>query len=168
MNRAVLVCHCLLDPLTRAQGTKKVSRDIISVLIQEDVGIIQLPCPEITYGLPVDRPPKNKGYYDTPEYREHCRSIARDIIDTVVSLDRFFTVFGLISVGGSPSCGFQRTHIKGEHVSEPGIFMEECVSLFEEMGLKIMVCDHELLEDESQREKFLTSGCQNPRNPGTW
>ena len=90
MNRAVLVCHCLLDPLTRAQGTKKVSRDIISVLIQKDVGIIQLPCPEITYGLPVDRPPKNKEDYDTPEYREHCRSIARNII-AVFSTDQYHT-----------------------------------------------------------------------------
>ncbi|MBU7018005.1 MAG: DUF523 domain-containing protein [Theionarchaea archaeon] len=155
MNRAVLVCHCLLNPLTRAQGTKKLSRDIITVLIRKDIGIIQLPCPEITYGLPVDRPPRNKEDLDTPEYREHCRGIALTIINTVVSLDQDFTVFGLISVGGSPSCGFQRTHIRGEHSSEPGIFMEEFVSLFEEKGFKITVCDHELLEVESQREKFL-------------
>ena len=155
MNRAVLVSHCLLNPLTRARGTKKLSRDIISVLIENDLGIIQLPCPEITYGLPIDRPPRNKEDYDTAGYREHCRSIALNVVDTVVNLDRFFTVFGLISVGGSPSCGFQRTHIKGEHVGEPGIFMEELISVFEEKGIKITACDHELLEVKSQREHFL-------------
>lgn len=156
MNRAVLVCHCLLDPLTRARGTKKINRDIIKVLLDGDISIIQLPCPEMVYGF--FRNPCNKEDYDTPEYREHCRRVAVEIAETVHHYSAYFTVFGLISIGGSPSCGFQRTHVKGEHVHKPGVFMEELQNVFQENNIHIAICDHELLESEHKRKQFLSSG----------
>lgn len=155
MNRAVLVCHCLLDPLTRAEGTKEINRDIIKVLIDKDISVIQLPCPEMTYGFNFSRPPCSKEDYDTPEYRKHCRELAEETADVIQQYNEKFTVFGLISIGGSPSCGFSRTHIKGEHVNEPGVFMEELERVFKERGINIAICDHELLETEREREQFL-------------
>ncbi len=152
MNSGVLVCHCLLDPLTRALGTKEIRRGIIKVLIDLDISVIQLPCPEMMYGF--GRMPRNKEEYDTPEYREHCRTLAEDV-GNLVEEYKSFTIFGLVSVGGSPSCGFQRTHKKGEHVSEPGIFMEEIVNVFKKMGIEMNIKDHELLESESEIKQFL-------------
>lgn len=153
-NRAVLVCHCLLDPLTRAERTKKITRDIISVLIDYNISIIQLPCPEMIYGF--FRPPCNKEDYNTPEYREHCKKLAEQTAETVVQYTTGkFEIFGLISIGGSPSCGCQRTHVKGEHKREPGIFIEEIQNIFKEKNIEMKICDHELLEDEKERKVFL-------------
>lgn len=123
-------------------------RDIIKVLIDRDVSVIQLPCPEMVYGFL--REPCSKEAYDTPEYREHCRELAEKIAETVEIYNTHFDVFGLISVGGSPSCGFQRTHVKGEHAQEPGIFMEELQKVFKEKNIRIAICDHELLEEKKE------------------
>ncbi|MBU7023808.1 MAG: DUF523 domain-containing protein [Theionarchaea archaeon] len=153
MNKYVLVCHCLLDPLTRAQGTKKISRDIITVLIDSDMSIIQLPCPELKYGF--SRPPCNKEDYDTPEYRDYCRDLARDV-NTLLKRYHDFTVVGLISIGGSPSCGAQRTHKQGRHCREPGIFIEELQAILQEKGMILNIVDHDLLEDTTALTRFLS------------
>jgi predicted secreted protein len=155
MTRAIFVCHCLLDPLTRAEGTKEIDRNIIKTLIDRDISIVQLPCPEMVYGSEFSRPPCNKEDYDTPAYRKHCRRLAEDIAETVNHYSKRFTVSGLISIGGSPSCGASRTHVRGEHVKEPGVFMEELQRVFEEEGIDITICDHELLDDKRERERFL-------------
>ena len=155
MNRTVLVCHCLLNPVTRAQGTKEINRDIIKVLIDENISIIQLPCPEIEYGLDFKRGPCSKDDYDTPGFREHCRTLARSTAEEVINQSKHSSVFGLIAVGGSPSCGFMRTHIKGEHAQEPGIFMEELAKIFDELGIKIKIVDHDILS-AAAREQFLS------------
>lgn len=155
MTSVIFVCHCLLDPLTRAEGTKEIDRNIIKVLMDRNISILQLPCPEMVHGYEFSRPPCNKEDYDTPAYRKHCRRLAEDVAETVEHYRKIFTVSGLISIGGSPSCGFSRTHVKGEHVKEPGVFMEELQRVFEEKGIEITICDHELLEDERTREKIL-------------
>ncbi len=154
MNRAVLVCHCLLDPLTRAEGTKEIKRDIIKTLIDSDISLIQLPCPEIGYGF--FRPPSSKEDYDTVEYRNHCKRLAEEIGRTVKEYENAgFDIFGLISVGGSPSCGFMRTHVGGVHVREPGVFIEELQKILRKRNIRLKICDHELLEDRKEREQFL-------------
>jgi predicted secreted protein len=152
MNKVVLVCHCLLDPLTRVRGAKKIDRALIRELIEKDISILQLPCPEMMYGF--SRPPRSKEEYDTPEYRGYCRDLAEDIAD-MVQVYSEFTICGLISIGGSPTCGFQRTHVKGETAEEPGILMEEIQKVFKERNITLTICDHELLEDVSRREAFL-------------
>ncbi len=155
-EKAVLVCHCLLDPLTRARGTKRITRDIIKVFVDLNISIIQLPCPEMLYGF--FREPRSKEEYDIPAYREHCRKLAEHIAETVIQYSEHFDILGLVSVGGSPSCGCQRTHLRGEHVQEPGIFIEELQAVFKEKNVEMKVYDHELLEAEHQRNQFLSLG----------
>lgn len=144
--------HCLLDPLTRAEGTRTIERDLITVLVGRGVSLVQLPCPEMVYGF--DRPLGDKEDYDTAWYRGHCRTLAEEVAETVEAYARFH-LLGLVSVGGSPSCGFQRTHKRGEHVSEPGVFMEELERVFKEKGITMRIVDHELLYGE-RMEEFLS------------
>lgn len=154
MNKAVLVCHCLLDPLTRAQGTSPISRDIIKVFLDENISLIQLPCPELIFGFA--RSPCNKEDYDTPEYREHCRHLAQDLKDLIEGYTRtHYTICGLISIGGSPSCGCQRTHVHGEHVHEPGIFIEELQAVLRGQHMDLNIVDHELLTGKEAIHAFL-------------
>lgn len=153
-NKAVLVCHCLLDPLTRAQGTKPLRRDFITVLVTEGVSLLQLPCPELVFGFV--RAPCNKENYDTPQYRYHCRTIAQDTVYSIKAYTRaHYDICGLISIGGSPSCGCQRTHVQGEHVHEPGIFIEELQAVLNEACISLNITDHELLTEKSSIHAFL-------------
>jgi predicted secreted protein len=154
MNKVVLVCHCLLNPLTRAQGTKPLRRDFIPVLITENIGLLQLPCPELIFGFV--RAPCNKEDYDTPQYRSHCRNLAQQTAHTIEEYSKAnFTTYGLISIGGSPSCGCQRTHVRGTHVREPGIFIEELQNVLQQRHILLNITDHELLTDKKSIRAFL-------------
>ncbi|MBU6997068.1 MAG: hypothetical protein HXS41_05970 [Theionarchaea archaeon] len=153
MNKYVLICHCLLDPLTRTRGTKRISRDIIGVLIENDISLIQLPCPELMYGF--SRPPRDKEDYDTPEYRDYCRYLAEDVVTTLRKYHDF-TAVGLVSIGGSPSCGAQRTHKKGRHAAEPGVFIEELQYILQEEGISLNIMDNDLLENSAALTHFLS------------
>ena len=79
--------------------------------IDNDIQIIQLPCPEFTlYGA------KRWGHvsdqFDNVFFRSHCRKILSPVIDQLkeylANEDRF-EVLGFIGVDGSPSCGVDYT-----------------------------------------------------------
>jgi predicted secreted protein len=91
---------------------------IITPLLKCGVGIIQMDCPEQTlYENP--RPPKSRDDYDTPEFKERCREIARRTIQIVGNNAELIAALGF---EGSPSCGVARTTrtIKGSHAERPG------------------------------------------------
>lgn len=154
MNKCILVCHCILDPVTRAEGTNPILRDIVTMLVKKDVGIIQLPCPELEYEGFL-RPPCNKEDYNTKKYRTLCKKIAQTIVSTVKKYrNAGIQIVGLISIGGSPSCGCQRTHVKGKHVAEPGVFIEELQQVLQKQGVTLTIVDHELIHTEADIDKF--------------
>lgn len=113
----------------RAQGA---FNNIVRVLLDCDIGILQLPCPEFTY-LGERRPPMTKVEYDTEEYHLHCRKLAIPMvnqIDEYVKND--YEIIGLIGIQGSPSC---------DRLGQGGIFMEEFIGLLEKENIHLKVFD---------------------------
>ena len=107
-GKIAVIAHCFLN-----QNTKPYQRarypDIVTPVLEavEQAGfaLMQLPCPEISFaGL--RRWSQVIEQYDTPKYREHCRTLAEQSVDQI---DHFLREdsFTLVIVGleGSPSCG---------------------------------------------------------------
>lgn len=120
----VIVSHCVLNqnsvvpPLARAKGSFKFAKQ----LVEEGIGLIQLPCPEFKF-LGTTRKPMEKEEYDTPEYRSLCRNLAVSIVeDIIVYMSDGYEIKGIIAIKESPTCSI--THKRG-------VFMEE---LFNELG----------------------------------
>lgn len=146
MQRIILVSHCILNPYSKAQGVlneKKLeaSRKVSETLLKDfEIGIIQLPCPELLYkGL--DRKPASRSSYENPEFRKICLDMADQVVKLVREYEQNgIEVIAYLGVEGSPSCGVEWTHFK---VDEPekgkGIFTEALCKAIANAGVKVGV-----------------------------
>jgi len=134
-KRVVFVSHCILNqntvvhPLARGKGAYK---DIVKEIMDQGIGIHQLPCPEYRH-LGLKRKPMNKNEYDTIEYRALCKNISEDAINIVKEyLDDDYKIVGLIGINESPTCSLR--NIKG-------ILMEELLTLAEKEKFSLNTID---------------------------
>ncbi len=113
-RRIAVLAHCHLNVNTKVHGLAYypgTRADLLSDLSSACVGIVQLPCPEITF-LGMNRWGMTREQYDTPAYRRHCASLLQPVVDTIVALaEDGCEVVGVYGVDGSPSCGVDRTCI---------------------------------------------------------
>ena len=147
MNRGkkiVLVSHCILNQnsVVKPYGRKTEDfKDILMRLIEENIGIIQLPCPEISlYGL--KRWGHVKDQFETPHFRKQSKLLIENILDNIIEYkSNGYEILGVIGIKGSPSCGITTT-CRGDwngslgrgdieeklkslrNVNEAGVFME--------------------------------------------
>lgn len=119
MKKIVFVSHCILNIASKVvmynqeemDAEETLRKKFIHLAIDNDIQLIQLPCPEYTmYGA------KRWGHvsdqFDNIFFRKHCRKVLEPIIDQLkeylANEDRF-EVLGFIGVDGSPSCGVDYT-----------------------------------------------------------
>ena len=112
-------------------------REIIDQLRDYEVGLIQMPCPELTYaGL--RRSSKTKEEYDTPLFRRHCRKIAFNVVDQIEEYrNSGFEVLAILGVDGSPTCGVEEIDAKFRKGS--GIFIEELRSELKKREFVVLI-----------------------------
>jgi predicted secreted protein len=118
-RKVVVLAHCVLNQNSRVAGLAYYPgavEEIVNFLIKHDVGMVQMPCPEVMYdGL--SRKTRTKEQYETPRFRSLCRRIARSIARLIQEYMRNgFRVLAVLGVEGSPSCGVE---------APVGIFVEE-------------------------------------------
>jgi len=136
-----VVAHCILNQNSRVLGLAERSSaitEIVEFLIRNDMGIIQMPCPELSHAG-ILRKEQTRGEYDSAAFRKGCRKITTEIVDQI----REYSKAGIktkiiIGVDGSPSCGVNKTSKKNsckkmaesQSVKGLGILMEElCLEL---------------------------------------
>jgi predicted secreted protein len=152
-KRVLFLAHCILNQNSRV---KEIAMDrgmlmpVVSILHQEGVGMIQMPCPEFTY-LGPDRWWQAKAQYDTPNYRRHCRELSTFIADQMEEYAKHgYSVLGIIGMDDSPSCGINNAGPVVEWGGRPqvelsdapkeagkGVFMEELIREVRRRGLEL-------------------------------
>lgn len=147
-KKVIFMSHCILNqntvvcPLARAKGAY---REIIEKIMDDGIGIHQLPCPEYRY-LGLKREPMTKEQYDTKEFRILCKDIAKDMINIMKEyLENDYEVMGLIGINQSPACSIQ---------GRQGILMEEILDLVkkEEISLKLIDVPGEYVDGKNNNE----------------
>ncbi len=97
------------------------------------MGIIQMPCPELTYAGLL-RKAQTRYQYDTAVFRRHCKRIVKEIVNQIQEYEECgIKVKIVIGVDGSPSCGVNETSrgnpckntLKHERVKCSGVLTEE-------------------------------------------
>ncbi|ACV24005.1 CD3072 family TudS-related putative desulfidase [Methanocaldococcus fervens] len=81
-KKIAIVSHCILNQNSVVKGlerAKEAFNEVVEIILNENYGIIQLPCPEMLY-LGINRRGMVKEEYNTKEYRELCREILKPII----------------------------------------------------------------------------------------
>lgn len=134
-KRVIFISHCILNqntvvqPLARAKGAY---RDIVKELMDNEIGIHQLPCPEYRY-LGLRREPMTKEEYSTYDFITLNKNIAIDTLKIIQEyLNNDYEILGILGINKSPTCG-----IKGKM----GIFMEELLGLLEEENIVLKLID---------------------------
>lgn len=122
-----MVAHCILNQNSRAKGIELAPAgllDGIQELIRRGWGIVQLPCPELIYGL--DRNPRPIEHYASPGFIKHCAKLAKQVAAQL----RAYTAQGIaleaiVGMDGSPSCGINYVHGLHAKLSGQGIFIQK-------------------------------------------
>jgi predicted secreted protein len=138
-KKVVFVPHCILNQNVRALGKEKSNgtiKEVVNFFAEAEVGIIQLPCPEVEFDGGLERNFKTKEAYSNEIYRKHCREISLEVLKTIKKyLDKEYKVLGILGIEFSPTCGVYRVESGKKIIPGKGVLFEE-------------------LEKEMQRENF--------------
>ncbi|MDH5389541.1 MAG: hypothetical protein OEX10_00110 [Candidatus Bathyarchaeota archaeon] len=140
-RKIVVVAHCVLNQNSRVQGIAYYAgmiNEIVDLIRKHEVGIVQMPCPELTYAGLL-RPSQTKEQYDTPAFRRHCRQIASSTANQVEEYVRNgFKVLAVLGVEGSPTCGVEENSFQEANL---GILMEELRSELKKRKVEVPMKD---------------------------
>jgi predicted secreted protein len=134
-KQIIYIAHCVLNQNSvireweRAQGA---FNDIVRVILDNNISIVQLPCPEFIF-LGESRPPKTKSEYNTYEYRELCSELAAKTLSQMKEyLQHDYKIIGILGIEESPSC---------DSLGEKGVFMEELLKSLDSENIKLPTFD---------------------------
>lgn len=170
-KKIIIISHCLCNTNSKVCGfSPKEAGEInlIYKLMEKGFGIIQLPCPEKrVYGI--NRWGQSTEQYDNPHFRDECKKMLIPFVDDIRDyIDNDYNVSLVISVLGSPSCGFTKSFSNSNYggelnfesieeilkksnlKSKAGIFMNEFKKLMDENQIQLKFIDFdENLPDKS-------------------
>jgi len=161
-KKMVLISHCLCNTNSKVAGFSPKSAcedDLLNVIFSKGYGIIQLPCPENrVYGN--KRWGQSKEQFDNPHFRSQCQKMLIPFIHEIEDyLKNGYHIAAVISVYGSPSCGYTASYSNSSYGGElcidtiqmqldlsglehsPGIFMNEFKKLMSAHNLDIPFVD---------------------------
>jgi len=130
-RRFAFVSFCLICQAFQAQGIVKkfpaIIKPVTDILTGSHINIIQMPCPESTFGSLDDsliRQPQGYQRYNTPVFRAHCEGIAGQMVVTMKSLiQKGYEVVVIIGIENSPSCAVNYQW-EGRTVHRSGVFTQ--------------------------------------------
>ena len=142
-RRLVVVIECILNQNARDAGAANfpaINRQILHLCNEYNIGILQIPCPEIKF-LGIDRK-RQKGQsirdaLDTPEGRNCCRNISIDIANRIQEyLNQSYQVISIL--GGNPKSPGCAVHYSGNKLSsDSGVLMNELFIEFQKRSIEV-------------------------------
>lgn len=153
MKSILILSHCILNTASKVKTDEsdlaeeyKLKSELLHKVLDNDIQMLQLPCPEfLMYGS--HRWGHVRNQFDNPFYKNASKEMLNPFmmqIEEYASHPDEFNILGIVSVEGSPSCGYKLTctgkkwcgelgsdpdHIADvqnslEMKNEPGMFMQ--------------------------------------------
>ncbi len=139
-KRIALIAHCILNQNSISDGTAVYPasfRDVIDFFLSRDIGIVQMPCPELCcLGLDRGNPlgaespvvvenTRIRRAMETGEAHERLSALIEHVTRQVLEYQRYgFEIVGIVGANRSPNCGVDTTSDDGMEVPGMGLFME--------------------------------------------
>lgn len=139
-KKVIFVAHCILNQNVKIDACAYypgIIREVMEIFVESDVGIVQLPCPELLY-LGLDREAiygENKTI-ESEDTRvalrmneESSRNLCHQIVSNIIyQIDEYrkhgFQIIGLVGINCSPTCGVETTWSNDrEHLGQ-GVFIK--------------------------------------------
>ena len=152
-KKVIFIAHCILNQNSISDGTAvfpAAFKDVIKILLDADIGIVQMPCPELCC-LGINR--GNKDGADVPVVIENTR-IRKEmqkaksykmlmaqvdyVMKQITEYNAYgFEIIGIIGANRSPNCGVETTSDFNKEISGKGIFMSELSNRIKAENLNI-------------------------------
>ena len=168
-KKVVLVAHCILNQNSISDGTADylgTFRDVVNLLLESDVGMIQMPCPELLcLGLDRGNPEgvKNEVVVENTRIRKSLKEESSSekmnfLVDQVISqIEEYkkfdFSVLGVIGVNRSPSCGVETTSMDNNEISGKGLFIDTLKDRLDEKDIHVEMVGIKTSEIDKSLEK---------------
>lgn len=155
-KQILIVSHCILNTASKVSMNEKdlaeeyrVKAIMIQSILEQGIQLIQLPCPEFfLYGS--RRWGHTKDQFSHPHFKNESRHLIAPILDAIEEYQTYpkeFEILGIVSVEGSPSCGYHTT-CRGKWGGELGRYSRgqllKKVSSANESGAFMAVVEEEL------------------------
>ena len=157
MKQILIVSHCILNTTSKVEQDEnelqeeyRIKEQIMRLVIEQGIQIMQLPCPEfLLYGS--RRWGHVKDQFMHPHFIAECRKMLEPILmqmEEYLSYPEDFHMLGIVSVEGSPSCGYRLTcrgDWGGEFGDERAVAKKrETLSMEQEPGVLMQILESEL------------------------
>ena len=170
-RRVIFLAHCLLNQNAISDGTAvypAAFKDVLRLLMDAEVGVVQLPCPELCC-LGLDRGDERGA--ERPVTAENTR-IRREMqrgeparrLEALVGYAMYqfeeyrrhgFEILGIVGVNRSPSCGVETTSDNDAEVPGMGLFMGRLAERLAEAGASVPMLGLKASDDAASRLKAL-------------
>ena len=154
-RRVIFLAHCLLNQNAISDGTAEVPaahRELLRAVLNAQVGIVQLPCPELCC-LGLDRGDPQGGERPVvventrirramgqPEAAARLRELTDQMVRQVGEYRKHgFAVLGIVGVDRSPCCGVNTTSDQDRELPGRGVFVAAIQTALETAGLAVPV-----------------------------
>lgn len=161
MKEIIVLSHCILNTASKVEQDEVELQEeyeakdlLLKRILEKGIQMFQLPCPEFCmYGSM--RWGHVKDQFMHPFFREQCRQMLKPVMmqlkEYYTHTDRF-RIIGIVSVEGSPSCGYQLTCTgdwKGEIGTDEARIsrIQQSVRMEKESGVFM-----EILTDEMKKQ----------------
>jgi predicted secreted protein len=169
-KKIILAAHCILNQNSISDNTADHAAtipEIINLLQEHEIGIIQLPCPEL-FCLGLDRGDKLGGERAVIVENSRIRKVMSEkksvlklntiVSQTVYQIEEYlkhgFVIFGIIGINRSPSCGVETTSLNNEEVQGEGVFMESIRKELEKRNISVKMIGIKTTEKEKAVEEI--------------
>ena len=133
-KKVIFLAHCLLNQNAISDGTAvypAAFRELVQLLLDREVGIVQMPCPELCC-LGLDRGDVHGA--ERPVVEENTR-IRRAMEKDGPRQKR--EVLGIVGANRSPNCGVETTSDFDREVEGQGAFMDAIAQRLEAAGISV-------------------------------
>ena len=151
-KKIVFIAHCFLNQNSISDGTAvcpAVCRELVECLMNANIGMVQMPCPELCClgpdrgnadgaGSPVAVENTRIRAALKQEKADQLTLLAGGVVRQILEYHRFgFEILGIIGANRSPSCGVDTTSDRNEEVEGLGLFMEELSRMLSENRISV-------------------------------
>lgn len=176
-KKLLLVAHCILNQNSKIDACAYYPgaiREAAQAILDAEVGIIQLPCPELLC-LGLDRQADKAAVrsIESEDTRvaermkeakalQLCREIAGNVVYQIEEYQKHgFQVLGLLGVNGSPTCGVDTTWAADKEFEGRGVLTEIIGSELQKKGISITMAGLKAKNPEHAVAVVKKLVCQN-------
>ena len=158
----IFVPFCLLAQAYQAEGIVKYEwkssiKPFVTLLINNDINIIQMPCAESTFQNNLIRKPMGIAKYDTNDFNAHCEKLVSEVVNQIKQLiESHYQVIAILGIEQSPSCCVNYIYTNHGNENRKGIFIEKLHNKIKEYNIPFIGINRRFINKSfKQLEKII-------------